>query len=82
MRQRQKITRQQKLTVKKTINKYKARYSRTVVRASLRSQDMIVRLDLRQLELKSTESKIHAELLAAQQNKVKAERDYSSIDFE
>ena len=39
---------------------------------------MIVRLDLRQLELKSTESKIHAEVLAAQQNKVKAERDYSS----
>ena len=79
MRQQEKITRQQKLTVKKTINKYKARYQRTVVRASLRSQDMIVRLDLRQLELKSTESKIQAELLAAQQNTVKAERDYSSI---
>lgn len=78
MLEQEKIARLQKETIRKTIRKYKDRYRRSQTSASIRSQELITRLDLRQLDLQIKESKIRSDLLAAQQGKLQIQRDFSA----
>lgn len=79
--EQQSVTQQQSAIIQAAVNKFRKNYGPAYLRASVKSQEKLALLDLKSLELASTEAKLTTTLIAARQKKVQIELDISSLEL-